>query len=67
MKRVARITANDGEGHKMHVTVAFTSTNGLTTSEVRRVVKDAARAVAAQLQALPYMDFGAENTKVEVR
>lgn len=65
MRRNATIKANDGNGHKIEVTIKFESKNGLMKHEVNQVVRETARSVAATLPSIRWTDFGAENMKVK--
>jgi len=65
-RRAARIKANDGDGHKLSISVEFVSINGLVLSEVRQVRTRLARLIAAHLPDLPFTDYGPENVKVNL-
>ena len=66
MKRNAKITANDRDGHQIEVTVRFKSDNGLCKDEVEKIMRQAARGIATEiLPRLSYTNFGAENMKVK--
>jgi len=65
MKKAALIVADDKEV-RITVKVLVRSRNGLTRDEVMQITRKAARITADGIKALPYTDFGAENTRVEV-
>lgn len=63
MKRVAKITADDGQ-NKVKIVIEVKTKETLMDAEAALIVQGLVRGCADGIRGVVYTDFGVENTKV---